>query len=87
MIEQQTDREAEHHADPIDRASAETAIHVQDAIDTQRLRNQQARTQWAPREDGCCACGCGEEVDPRRAALGYGLAIECADRLQRSGRV
>lgn len=85
MIEQQTDREAEHHPDPIDRASAETAIHVQDAIDAQRLRNQQVRARWAPRDDGCCACGCGRDVDPRRLELGYGLAIECADRLQKRG--
>ena len=80
---EQAAREAEHHPDPIDRASAETAIHVQDAIDAQRLRNQQARARWAPREDGCCACGCGEEVDPRRLALGYGLTIECAQKMER----
>ena len=83
MIEQQTDREADHHPDPVDRASAETAIHVQDAIDAQRLRNQAARTRWAPREDGACACGCSEEVNPRRLALGYGLTIECARKMER----
>ena len=33
---EQAAREAEHHPDPIDRASAETAIHVQDVIDAQR---------------------------------------------------
>ena len=83
---EQTDqaaREAEHHPDPIDRASAETAIHVQDAIDAQRLRNQAARARWAPREDGACACGCGEDVDPRRLALGYGLTLECAQAMER----
>lgn len=84
MIESRPTAEAEHHPDPIDQASAETAIHVQDAIDAQRQRNDQAKARWAPREDGSCACGCGEDVDPRRLALGYGLTIECATKMERS---
>lgn len=84
MVEDKQDRpEAEHPPDPVDRASAETALHVQDAIDAQRLRNQRSLSRWAPREDGSCACGCGEDVDPRRLALGYGLTIECATKMER----
>lgn len=80
MVEDKQDRpEAEHRPDPIDRAS----MHVQDAIDAQRLRNQRTMSRWAPREDGSCACGCGEDVDPRRLALGYGLTIECATKMER----
>lgn len=80
---EQAVREAEHLPDLIDRASAETDIYVQDAIAAQRLHNQQIQARWAPRDDGCCACGCGEEVDPRRLALGYGRTIECAKKMER----
>lgn len=75
--------DAEHYPDLIDRASRQTDINTQDAIDAQRLRAKQARIRWAPRSDGLCACGCGEEVNLRRLALGYGLTLECAERNER----
>lgn len=71
----------EHHPDPVDRASAEEAIRNEDAIAEQRRRAEASRVP--PREDGECACGCGNEVDPRRLALGYGLTLECAERRER----
>ncbi|UQM93954.1 hypothetical protein vBSmQDWS359_45 [Stenotrophomonas phage vB_Sm_QDWS359] len=74
---------AEHHPDPVDRASAEALAHDEAAVDAARRKAEAARKRWAPREDGECACGCGNEVDPRRLALGYGLTIECATRMER----
>jgi len=75
--------QAEHHPDPIDRASAETTIQTDDAIKLQQAKAEAAQRRWAPREDGECACGCGNEVNPKRLALGYGLTIECAERMER----
>ncbi len=72
-----------YYPDPLDRASAEEVIHTQDAIDAQQQRHKQRLARWAPRLDGYCACGCGEDVDPRRLALGYGLTLECAEALER----
>ncbi len=74
---------AEHHPDPVDRASAKALAHDEAAVDAARRKAEAARKRWAPREDGECACGCGNEVDPRRLALGYGLTIECATRMER----
>jgi RNA polymerase-binding transcription factor DksA len=76
--------EVEHHPDPMDRASAEEAIRNEDAIAEQRRRAQANRVP--PTEDGSCACGCGEDVDPRRLALGYGLTLECAERRERKAK-
>lgn len=42
---EQAAREAEHHPDPIDGASAETAIHVQDAIEAQRQAARAIRSR------------------------------------------
>lgn len=75
--------EAEHYPDPVDRAAAEAAAHDESSVDEVRRRAEERRQRWAPRADGECACGCGSEVDPRRLALGYGLAIECAERMER----
>lgn len=74
---------AEHHPDPVDRASAEALAHDEAAVDAARRAAAARNARWAPREDGECACGCGNEVDPRRLALGYGLTIECATRMER----
>jgi len=71
-----------HHPDPTDMASAEEAIYNEDALAEHRRRA--AASKIPPREDGECACGCGEEVDPRRLALGYGLTLECAERRERA---
>jgi len=73
---------ATHHPDPADRASAEEALHNEDALAEHRRRA--AAQKVPPREDGECACGCGEEVDPRRLALGYGLTLHCAERRERA---
>lgn len=84
--------QAEHHPDPIDRAQAEADAANEDATTRQAAEHRRYMDRWAPALDedtgemtGECACGCGRDVDPRRLALGYGLAIECADRLQRRG--
>lgn len=74
---------ADHFADPIDRASAESMAHDEATIDAQRRKAAAYNRRYAPREDGECACGCGNEVDPRRLALGYGLTIECAMKMER----
>lgn len=74
---------AHQHPDPIDRAAAESLAHDEAMIDAARRKAEAARKRWAPREDGDCACGCGNEVDPRRLALGYGLTIECATRMEK----
>lgn len=73
--------EVVHHPDPMDRASAEEAIRNEYAIAEQRRRAAASRVP--PREDGECACGCSNEVDPRRLALGYGLTLECAELRER----
>lgn len=75
--------EVHNHPDPIDRAAAESRAHDEAMIDMQRRKAAAAQKRWAPREDGECACGCGNEVDPRRLALGYGLTIECATKMER----
>jgi hypothetical protein len=77
---------AEPFPDPTDRAAHETAVHAEDALGRQRREDERRRAQFAPRPDGECACGCGNDVDPRRLALGYGLALECADRMDRVAR-
>lgn len=76
-------QQADHFPDPIDRASAESLAHDKASIDAARRAAEARNRRWAPREDGDCACGCGNEVDPRRLALGYGLTIECATRMER----
>ncbi len=84
MQQDQTERpRATHYADPIDQAAAETDAQIDYALDKQRQIAEAAKRRWAPRADGDCACGCGNEVDPRRLAAGYGLAIECAERMER----
>lgn len=82
--------QVEHHLDPVDRASAETDAATEDALARQAGTHQQYMGKWRPVLDpdtgeptGECACGCGRDVDPRRVALGYGLAIECAERIRR----
>ena len=75
--------EATNYPDPVDRASVETDLQLAGALEKQQLAAQVAKRRWPPREDGYCACGCDREVDPRRSALGYGLAIECAERQAR----
>ncbi len=71
------------HPDPMDSAAAETDAQIEAALAQQRLRSQVASRRWPPRLDGDCACGCGNEVDPRRHSLGYGLTLECAEKLER----
>jgi len=92
MMEQTIAIAAEKHADPADRATAEQALAEHDALEAQRLRAEAARVPPAldrntGEQTGECACGCGRDVHPGRLALGYGLAIECAERRERSGRV
>lgn len=75
--------DAQNHPDPIDRAAAKSQAHDEAMIDMQRRKAAAHNKRFAPREDGECACGCGNEVDPRRLALGYGLTIECATEMER----
>jgi hypothetical protein len=65
----------ERAKDVSDIASSVEALHTEAAI-----RNALAKRGPAPRADGECACGCGEDVEPRRLELGYGLTLECARR-------
>lgn len=74
---------AEHFPDPVDRAAAEAQAHDEASVDATRRAAAARNKRWPPREDGDCACGCGNEVDPRRLALGYGLTIECATKMER----
>ncbi|ATS92253.1 hypothetical protein JTY56_gp78 [Xanthomonas phage Bosa] len=74
---------AENFPDPVDRASAESLAHDDASVDAAKRAAAARQKRWAPREDGDCACGCGNEVDPRRLALGYGLTIECATKMER----
>lgn len=74
---------AANYPDPIDRASAEEAMQVEDLVSRQQAVAAAAAKRWAPRADGYCACGCDEEVDPRRLALGYGLTLFCAEKMER----
>lgn len=75
---------AESFPDPIDRASAESMAHDEASVDEVRRAAQARAKRWPPREDGLCACGCDNDVDPRRLALGYGLTLECAEKMERS---
>lgn len=68
-------------ADPSDRATLEEQANVDECL--ARVKARAVRSSAAPREDGDCACGCGNPVDPRRIALGYGLTLECAERRER----
>lgn len=72
-----------NHADPLDRASDLAARVVEEATGRQAEHHRKYMGKWAPTATGECACGCGEEVDPRRTALGYGLTLECAQRMER----
>lgn len=76
---------AEHMPDPMDQAAAVSEALVEDAIAKQLARSKATNARWAPRTDGLCACGCGDDVDPRRLALGYGLTIECAELRTKRG--
>jgi hypothetical protein len=78
-----TPAQAINHPDSLDRAAAETDIQTQDALERVRVADERRRARFAPRADGYCACGCDNEVDPRRLALGYGLTLECAERMER----
>jgi hypothetical protein len=66
-------------SDPSDRATAEEQMRTADLVDAVLRRGRGP----GPREDGLCACGCGNDVDPRRVALGYGLTLECAEARER----
>lgn len=68
-------------ADIADRASLEEAAYNGEALNRQQMRAK-AMT-FAPRDDGNCACGCGNPVHPKRLALGYGLTLECSERRER----
>lgn len=71
----------ERTSDPNDRASVEEAAYQAEML--QRQQTRAAKSTVPPSGDGDCACGCGNPVDPRRLALGYGLALECAERRER----
>ncbi len=77
MTQQDTIQPAESCADPSDLATKHADFFTDQAMQAQRLAA--SAHQVAPRDDGECACGCGREVNPARLALGYGLAIECAE--------
>lgn len=86
--------QAENHPDPVDRAQAEADAANEDAATRRAEEHRRYRERWAPALDeetgeptGECACGCGRDVHPKRLELGYGLAIECAERLERTGRL
>lgn len=84
MLQHEEARElAAHHPDPIDRASAEEAVRVEDVLYAHRVKQEARAARWPVRADGLCACGCEEEVEPKRLALGYGLAYECARAMDR----
>lgn len=72
----------ERLSDTSDRATAEEMAFTQENLD--RVRQRAQRGHVPPRDDGDCACGCGNPVNPARLALGYGLTIECAARRERS---
>jgi len=77
--------ETERTADASDRATAEEQACTDEALRLQLARI--AREAGPPPEpDGQCACGCGAEVDPRRSALGYGLALGCQERRELAAR-
>lgn len=76
-------QEATNHPDPIDRAAAETSAHDEHSLNKLKLEAARKASLYPPRSDGYCACGCDNEVDPRRLALGYGLTLECAARMER----
>lgn len=76
---EQQGAEAQRYADPSDRASAEEEMRTADLVGAVVRRGRGP----APRGDGLCACGCGNDVEPRRLALGYGLALECAEARER----
>jgi hypothetical protein len=84
MTQQDAIQPAESCADPSDLATKHADFFT-DQADFFTDQAMQAQTlvasahQVAPRDDGECACGCGREVNPARLALGYGLAIECAE--------
>ena len=46
------------------------------------LRHQHARIEELESQLSAIGAG-GEEVDPRRLALGYGLTLECAQKMER----
>lgn len=75
----------DHFPDPVDRASAEADLHDATSIEYARKAIAAHAAKYPPQEDGECACGCGSEVHPARLKLGLGLAIECAERLERKG--
>lgn len=72
----------ERTPDPSDRATMEEAAYQAEML--QRQRDRATRSHVPPTEDGDCACGCGNPVDPRRLALGYGLTLECASLRERA---
>lgn len=72
--------DGDNMADPSDRATAEEAIASEEAMDAHRRR---ASAHQAHPLLKLCACGCGEEVDPRHLALGLGLTLECAQAMER----
>lgn len=86
--------QVEKHQGPVDRAQAEADAANEDVAARQAEERRRYRERWAPALDeetgeptGECACGCGRYVHPKRLELGYGRAIECAERLERIGRL
>ena len=68
--------------DENERASASEAIATEEALAMHLARAKAEHVE--PTLSGLCACGCGEEVDPRRLKLGYGLTVECAEARARN---
>ena len=44
---------------------------------------EKCRTKEKPPQGFVGICECGEEIDPRRAALGYYRCLDCQSRLER----
>jgi len=81
----------DNREDPVDRLDDEGNQPTSDQCDTASkteaiflaaAMSQRPRT-IGPRPDGLCACGCGEDVEPKRLELGLGLSLECARRAER----
>lgn len=68
--------QAEHNADPNDRASMEAEVSTQEAL---REHSRRAAGEIPPpTKDGMCVDGCGDPVEPARLAIGLGRCLCCA---------
>lgn len=80
---EEMEHEAQHAADPVDRAGAEVEANDREALRNHQLAVAASGDLPEPKGDGMCSDDCGEPVEPARLALGLGRCLSCAEEHER----